>query len=396
MDRRTPRGRIAVSERVYLDHAATTATSPAAIAAMLAVLAEAPYNASSIHAEGRAARARLDDARDRTARILGAKGREIVFTSGGSESVNLALIGAAKASAQRGRHVVIGATEHAAARRACDALEAEGWATTHIPVDADGQITPDAFAAALRPDTTVASVMLANNEIGTIAPIAALAAIAQRANVVFHTDAVQAPAWLALDVRALGVDLLSISGHKFGGPKGVGALFVRAGTPIAAQIVGGGQENGARAGTENVAGIVGLTVALEIAQAQCASVSTRVAALRDRLESAVLARIPGSRIIARGAQRIAGVSSIAFADLTASALLIRLDLEGIAAAAGSACAAGSLEPSHVIAALGLPAAFVGGVLRFSLGSTTTAAEIDRLVAILPGLVAHARGAALVV
>jgi cysteine desulfurase len=385
-----------MNERAYFDHAASTPTGPEAIAEMLAVHTDAPYNPSSMHAEGRIARARLDDARERTARVLGVRPREVVFTSGGTESVNLAIFGAARARAGRGRHLVTSVIEHAAVRRAVDVLEAEGWSTTRLPVDANGCIDPAEFAAALRPQTTLASIMLANNEIGTIAPVARLAALAHRAGVIFHTDAVQAPAWLPLDVRRLDVDLLSISGHKFGGPKGVGALVVRSSAPVVAQIVGGGQEYGTRAGTENVAGIVGLAVALEVAQARCDQTSSRVEVLRERLESAVVQRVSGARVLAAGAPRIPGVSSIAFADVNASTLLIALDLEGIAASAGSACAAGSLEPSHVIAALGLPATNVSGVLRFSLGSTTTVAEVDRLVSVLPGLVAQCRDAAPVV
>jgi cysteine desulfurase len=383
-------------KRIYLDYAATTPARPEAVAAMLPLLGEDGFNPSSIHAEGRVAHAALDRARLSVARALGAKAREIVFTGSGSESIGLAVVGAARAAADRGRHIVTSVAEHRAVLRALDVLERDGWAITRLPVDSAGLVERGAFAAALRPDTTLASLMLANNELGSIAPLADLAAIARRAGVIFHTDAVQAAGLLELDVGALGIDLLSLSAHKFYGPKGVGALFVRTGTPIAAQVVGGSQEFGLRAGTENVAGIAGLAAALELAQAERAANAARIAALRDRLEAGIVAAIPAVRINAAGAERLANVSSVAFADALGAALLIRLDLEGIAASAGSACAAGSLEPSHVIEALRLPAAYQRGVLRFSLGHSSTAGEVDRVVAILPQLVAEVRGAAAVV
>jgi cysteine desulfurase len=381
--------------RIYLDHAATTPARPEAVAAMLPLLGES-FNPSSIHAEGRAARAALDRARHTVARVLGAKAREIVFTASGTESVGLALVGAARAAAARGRHIVTTVTEHRAVLRAMDVLESDGWTITRLPVDNAGLVDVGAFAAALLPDTTVASVMLANNELGSINPIAELAAIARRAGVAFHTDAVQAPGLLALDVTALGVDLLSISAHKFYGPKGVGALYVRSGTPVAAQIVGGSQEFGLRAGTENLAGIAGLAVALELAQAERVTNVVRLAALRDRLEAGITAGIGEVRLNAAGSARLANVSSIAFAGVSAATLLIRLDLEGIAASAGSACAAGLLEPSHVIEALGLPADYRRGVVRFSLGHSNTGGETERVIALLPQLVAEVRGAAAVV
>jgi cysteine desulfurase len=383
-------------KRIYLDYAATTPVRLEVIAAMFPLLGDAPANPSSIHAEGRAARAVLDDARTRVAGVLGARPREIIFTGSGSEAIGLAVIGAAHAADRRGRHVVTSVAEHRAVLRAFDVLEGAGWEVTRLPVDAAGLIDPDAFTAALRPQTTLASVMLANNELGSIAPIADLAARARRAGVVFHTDAVQAPGLLDLDVGALGVDLLSISAHKFYGPKGVGALYVRSGTPLTAQIVGGSQEFGVRAGTENVAGIAGLALALVLADVERRDDPDRLAGLRDRLESHLTASIPGTRVNAAHAPRLPNVSSIAFADTPATALLIRLDLEGIAASAGSACAAGSLEPSHVIRALGLPENYQKGVLRFSLGHATTAGEVDRVIAIVPPLVAEFRASAAIV
>jgi cysteine desulfurase len=382
--------------RIYLDHAATTPARPEAVAAMLPLLGDGGFNPSSVHAEGRVARAALDRSRSAVARVLKANAREIVFTASGTESVGLAVIGAARAAAKRGRHVVTTVAEHRAVLRAVEVLESDGWSVTRLPVDSAGLIDAAAFAAALRPDTTVASVMLANNEVGSIAPIAELAGIARRAGVVFHTDAVQAPGLLDVDVITLGVDLLSISAHKFYGPQGSAALYVRSGTPLAPQIVGGSQEFGLRAGTENVAGIAGLAAALELAEAERDANVRRLAALRDRFEAGITAAIPEVRLNGAAVARLANVSSIAFAGVSAATLLIRLDLEGIAASAGSACAAGSLEPSHVVEALGLPAAFRGGVLRFSLGHLNTDGETERVIAILPQLVAQVRGAAAVV
>ncbi len=372
--------------RVYLDHAATTTVRPEVVEAMLPLLGGG-YNPSSLHAEGRAARAALDDARETVARVLGAAPREIVFTGGGSEADVLGIVGAARARAARGRHVVTAATEHHAVLHAVDVLERDGWEVTRLAVDRLGLVDPAAFAAALTPRTTLASVMLANNEIGVIQPIAALAGIARERGVLFHTDAVQAPAWLALDVEALGVDLLSLSGHKFEAPKGVGVLYVRRGTPLEPLIVGGGQEHGLRAGTENLAGIAGFARGLALAEAERPRTAARVEALRDRLEAALVGGVPDVTINAAGAPRLAGILSAAFAGVPSDALLIRLDLEGIAASAGSACAAGSLEPSHVAAALGLDDPHRLGVIRFSLGRTTTAAEIDAVAQRLPAILA---------
>jgi len=375
--------------RIYLDNAATTTVRPEVVATMTPLLGGG-YNPSSLHAEGRAARAVVDEARATVARILGAAPREIVFTGGGSEADVLAIVGTARALRERGRHVVTSAIEHHAVLHAVDVLERDGWTVTRLPVDARGLVDPAAFAAALTDRTTVASIMLANNELGVIEPIAELAALARARGVRFHTDAVQAAGWLPLDAGALGVDLLSLSAHKFNGPKGVGVLYVRGGTPVEAQIVGGGQEHGLRSGTENVAGIAGFAAALALAEAERPAVAERVAALRDRLEAGVLATIPDVRVNGTGAPRLPSILSAAFADAPGDALLIRLDLEGIAASAGSACAAGSLEPSHVALALGLDPRFRLGVIRFSLGRTTTAEEIETVLARLPALLVGVR------
>jgi cysteine desulfurase len=376
-------------DRIYLDNAATTTVRPEAVAAMLPLLGGG-YNPSSLHAEGRAARAALDDAREAVARVLGAAPREIVFTGGGSESDVTAIVGAARALAARGRHVVTSAIEHHAVLHAADVLERDGWRVTRLPVDRRGLVDPQEFAAALEPQTTVASVMLANNEIGVVQPVAELAALARARGVVFHTDAVQAAGWLPLAVDALGVDLLSLSGHKFNGPKGVGILYVRRGTPLEPLIVGGGQEHGLRAGTEDVAGIVGLAAALRLAEAERPATAPRVAALRDRLQTGILAAFPDALVNGAATPRLPNNLSVAFAGLPSDALLIRLDLDGIAASAGSACAAGSLEPSHVTAALGLDEERRLGVIRFSLGRQTSAEEIDEVLRRLPRAVSDVR------
>jgi cysteine desulfurase len=359
---------------IYLDHAATTPVRPEALAAMLPLL-ESGYNPSSIHAHGRAARAALDAARDEVARVLGAAAREIVFTGGGSEADVLAVAGAARARAGAGRHIVTTAIEHHAVLRAAEALEAEGWSVTRVPAGPGGVVDPAAVEAALRADTTLVSVMLANNELGTIQPVAAIAAVARARGALVHTDAVQAAGWLDLAVDRLGVDLLTLSGHKVNGPKGAGALYVRRGTPLAPQILGGPQEHGLRAGTENLAGIAGFARALSLAESERPEAGPRVGALRDRL-AAALAALPGATVLGARAPRVPHVLALAFRGRRSDALLMALDLEGVSASAGSACAAGSLEPSHVVAALGLPPGDAAGVVRFSLGRTTSAAEID--------------------
>lgn len=378
-----------MNARIYLDNAATTPCRPEVVAAMLPLFVENGYNASSTHTEGRRAHAALDQARATVATLLGARPREIVFTAGGTEANNIALLGAARARRGEGTHIVTVATEHPAVLRTLDALTEEGFAVTVLGVDRDGRVDPHAFAAALRPGTILASVMLANNEVGTVAPVARLATLAHERGVLFHTDAVQGPAQLRLEVRELGVDLLSISAHKFYGPKGVGALYVRSGTPLAAALHGGGQEAGLRSGTENVAGIAGLAAALACAARDLPEAAERIGRLRDALQDGILARVPASTAIAAGAERLPGTLSVAFADTDAEALLVRLDLEGVAASAGSACHAGAHEQSHVVAALGgVPPD--AGILRFSLGRTTTEEEIDRVLALLPKLVAAVR------
>jgi cysteine desulfurase len=371
--------------RIYFDYAATTPMRTEVIDAMQAALLDGGFNPSSPHAEGRRARALLDDARDRVAASLGADRKEITFTGSGTEADNLAIYGVARARGGRGR-VVADAVEHHAVLHATDGLREDGFDVTILPVDESGRVDPETFAASLGTETLLASVMYANNEIGTVQPIAELSALARSRGVLFHTDAVQAPSWLPIDVRYLGVDMLSISAHKFYGPKGVGALYVRDGTPLSPIVRGGGQEFGRRSGTENVAGIVGLAAALELAIREREAVAARVRHLRDRLENGICGAIADVRVNGAGAPRLPNNLNVSFADVDSEALLVRLDLEGVAVSAGSACTSGTLERSHVIAALGTGPRWQTGAIRFSLGAPTTPAEVERVLSILPGLV----------
>ncbi|MDP9110105.1 MAG: cysteine desulfurase, partial [Candidatus Eremiobacteraeota bacterium] len=307
--------------RIYLDHAATTPARPEVVAAMLPYFSEYGYNASSLHREGRHAKRALDEARDTVARILGAKRKEIVFTAGGSEADNLAIIGTARANRGRGRHAVASATEHHAVLHALDELRDEGWEVTLVSPDEHGQIDASAVAAALRSDTVFASIHYANNEIGSIAEISKIARYTRDRGILFHTDAVQAPGYLPLDVSALGVDLLSLSGHKFYGPKGVGLLYVREGAPLRPIVHGGSQEFSKRAGTENVAGIVGLARALDLAVGDSDALE-RIRSLRDRLETGILERIPDARVNGGGGVRLPNNCNVSFLGLESEHLLV--------------------------------------------------------------------------
>jgi cysteine desulfurase len=377
--------------RIYLDHNATTPPSPAVVDAMSEALREVIGNASSVHAFGQQAKARLDEARSAVAALLGAEPTEIVFTGSGTESDNFAIRGVAEALEASGRrHLVASAIEHEAVLTTLKALGRRGWRTTLVPVDASGIVTPGALEAALADDTALVSVMHANNELGTIQPVADLARLAHARGALFHTDAVQSAGKIPVDVRALGIDLLSISAHKFHGPKGVGALWIRRGVRLLPPVTGGKQERGRRAGTENVAGIVGLGVAAREAAAKLAAEGVRLSGLRDRLEAGILEGVAGSARNGAAAPRVPNTTNISFDRTEAESLLIALDLEGIAVSTGSACSSGTLEPSHVLRAMGLSAHRTQNSIRFSLGAGTTEAEVDRLVAVLPGLVEKLR------
>ena len=377
---------------IYLDHAATTPVDERVLEAMLPYFTARPGNPSSIHQAGRAALEALDDARETVAAVLGASRKEIIFTGGGSEADNLAIKGVALAQRQAGKgaHVITSAIEHHAVLHAVEYLEAFGFETTVLPVDADGLVRPGDLRAAIRPDTVLVSLMYANNEIGTIQPLAELGAICREHGVPLHTDAVQAAGSLALNVDALNVDLLTLAAHKFYGPKGVGALYVRRGTPLLPQINGGGQERRRRAGTENVAGIVGMATALRLAEERRESYAGDSAALRDRLIAGVLRRIPYSSLNGHPARRLPNNVNIAFEFVEGESVLLLLDQQGIAASSGSACTSGSLEASHVLLALGVPYERAIGSVRFTLGTSTTAGEIDELLDILPPLIERLR------
>jgi cysteine desulfurase len=377
---------------IYLDHAATTPVDERVVEAMLPYFTARPGNPSSIHQAGRAALEALDDARETVAAVLGASRKEIIFTGGGSEADNLAIKGVALAQRQAGKgaHVITSAIEHHAVLHAVEYLATFGFEITVLPVDSDGLVRPGDLCAALRPDTVLVSLMYANNEIGTIQPLSELGAICREHGVPLHTDAVQAAGSLALNVDALNVDLLTLAAHKFYGPKGVGALYVRRGIPLLPQINGGGQERRRRAGTENVAGIVGMATALRLAEERRAAFAADSAALRDRLIAGVLRQIPYSSLNGHPARRLPNNVNIAFEFVEGESVLLLLDQQGIAASSGSACTSGSLEASHVLLALGVPYERAIGSVRFTLGTSTTASEIDDLLGILPPLIARLR------
>ncbi|MBI2835983.1 MAG: aminotransferase class V-fold PLP-dependent enzyme [Acidobacteria bacterium] len=370
--------------RTYLDHNATTPVDPVVADAVAATLRDDFGNPSSVHQFGQRAKTALDDARSAVAGLIGAEPSEVVFTSGGTEADNFAIRGAAEAVEPTGRrHIIASAIEHEAVLNTLKALARRGWKTTILPVDATGLVDPDALRRRIGSDVAVVSVMHANNEIGTIQPVAELARIAHEHGAIFHTDAVQSVAKIAVDIRALEVDLLSLSGHKFNAPKGVGVLWIRRGTRMNAILTGGRHERNRRAGTENVPGIVGLGVAARRARDKMPQEGERVAALRDRLEEGVLDRVQGTVVNGAREPRVPNTTNISFDAIEAESLLIALDLEGIAVSTGSACSSGTLEPSHVLRAMGLPAHRTQNSIRFSLGLGNSGEEIDRVLDVLP-------------
>ena len=375
---------------IYLDHAATTPVRPEVIQAMLPLWGAGFGNPSSAHVFGRVAREALDDAHERLAAAIGGEAREIVMTSGGTEAINLALKGAAWAGRARGHRIITSAVEHHAVGHALAHLDKFGFEIVEVPVDRYGRVDPDDVERALTDTTVLVAVMLANNEVGTIQPITEIAArVHARRGALLHVDAVQAGPWLPLNVAELGADLVSLGAHKVEGPKGSGALWIRRGTHILAQQHGGGQERHRRAGTENVAGAVGMATAFELRAAERPAAVERVRALRDRLVAAVLA-VDGVELTGHPVDRLPHIASFVVRSAEGGDIVLALDLEGIAASTGSACASGSDEVSHVLAAMGFPADEAHGALRLSLGRTTTEAEIDEARRVVPGVVRRIR------
>jgi cysteine desulfurase len=377
--------------RVYFDHNATTPVASAAAEAMIRVLRDEFGNASSIHRFGQSAKAILDEARTAVADLIKADPSEVVFTSGGTEADNFAIRGVAEALEPTGRrHLVASAIEHEAVLNTFKALARRGWTTTLLPVDSTGIVDPGSLEAALTDKTALVSVMHANNEIGTVQPIADLARLAHARGALFHTDAVQSVAKIPVDVRMLGVDLLSLSAHKFNGPKGAGALWIKRGTRVTAILTGGKHERNRRAGTENVPAIAGLGAAATLAIEKIGRDAPPLAALRDRLENEILARVAHTAVNGARSPRVPNTTNISFDGIEAESLLIALDLEGIAVSTGSACSSGTLEPSHVLRAMGLPTHRTQNSIRMSLGMGNTDEEVDYLVGKLPKIVEKLR------
>ncbi len=374
---------------IYADNAATTRLSPVALAAMMPYLTEEYGNPSSLYDFAGQAKAGLEEARGDVARHLNAEPSEIFFTSGGTESDNWALRGVAEALGGKGGHILISAVEHHAILHTGQWLKKQGFEVELLPVDECGTVQPETLKKALRPETILVSVMLANNEIGTIEPIRKLAAIAHENGTLFHTDAVQAVGHIPVDVKALGVDLLSLSGHKFHGPRGTGVLYIKKGTAILPLIRGGGQERGRRSGTENVAGAVGLAAALKERCARLDEDMARVSALRDRLIAGIL-KLPGTRLTGDPVNRLPSIASFTFEAIEGESILLQLDARGICASSGSACSSTSLEPSHVLLAIGLPHEVAHGSVRLSLGEDTTRADVDDIIKSLTEVVNNLR------
>jgi len=375
---------------IYLDHAATTALDLRVLDAMLPYLTTEYGNASSIYALGRHAMQAVDHSREQVAELLHCRSNEIAFVGCGSESDNLAIKGVAFASQKKGSHLITSSIEHHAVLHTCQYLDRFGFKTTYLPVDEYGCISPDDVGRAITDQTVLVSIMYANNEIGTIEPIAEIGRICRARKIPFHVDAVQAGGALPIDVTALNVDLLSLSAHKFYGPKGVGILYVRQGMRILPQLQGGSQERGRRAGTENVAGIVGAASALHLAYEQLPHVRPRIQAMRDRLIESIL-KIPHSRLTGHPTERLPNNASFCFEGIEGESILLNLDMLGIAASSGSACTSGSVEPSHVMVAMGLAPEWSHGSLRLSLGRENTEEDVERVISVLPSVVEKLRG-----
>ena len=377
-------------DRIYLDYAATAPVLPEVLDAMMPFFISRYGNPSGIHGTGRDAHKAVEEARRRTAAVLGAESREICFTSGGSESDNLAIQGTAFALREKGNHLITSRIEHHAVLNTCRWLEKQGFRVTYLPVDADGTVSPDAVRDAITPETVLVSIMTANNEIGTVEPVGEIGRICREKGVLFHTDAVQAAGMLPLRADEMNADLISLSAHKFHGPKGTGALYIRKGTRLDALIHGGSQERGLRAGTENVPGIVGLGKAIEIAEAERTANAERIRELRDLLIRRIRGAVPDVKLNGHPERRLPNNCHFSFAGVESEALLLRLDLAGIAASGGSACTSGSMEPSHVLKATGLEEELMKGSIRLTLGRETTAEEIEKTARVLPEIVKDLR------
>jgi len=377
-------------KRIYLDYAATTPTHPEVVKAMLPYFTDAFGNPSSIHSLGQETKAAIEEARDKVARLIGARSEEIVFTSGGTEADNFAVKGVAYANRQRGNHIITTSIEHHAVLEPCKFLEGQGFEVTYLPIDKYGLVDPEDVRKAITDKTVLISVMHANNEIGTIEPIPEIAKIAQRQEIYFHTDAVQTIGHIPVNVDALGVDLLSISAHKIYGPKGIGALYIRKGTRIVPFMHGGEQERGRRASTENVPAIVGFGKAVEIAESEMQDEMERLTSLRDELIRGLFERMEGIYLNGHPSQRLPSNVNISVEFVEGESMAISLDLDGIAASTGSACASNAVEASHVLLALGLPAWLCHGSLRLSLGRETTREDMERVLEVLPRIVSRLR------
>ncbi len=375
---------------IYLDHSATTPVKTEVIEAMMPYFNPKYGNPSSIYSIGRDSKKAIEEARETVAKAIGAKPREIFFTGSGTEADNWAIKGVAYANRQKGKHIITTAIEHHAVLHTCQYLEREGFEVTYLPVDIDGLVSPEQVKAAIRPDTILISIMFANNEIGTIQPIAEIGKITKEKDIIFHTDAVQALGNVNISVKDMNIDMLSMSAHKFYGPKGVGALYVNKGVKLSYFIHGGAQERGRRAGTENVPAIVGMARALEIAVANTERYNKKLTALRDRTIREIEETIPFVKLNGHKTKRLPGNVNFSFDFIEGESLLLLLDMKGIAASSGSACTSGSLDPSHVLLALGLPHETAHGSLRITFGEDNTDADVDYLMKVLPGIVQRLR------
>ncbi len=375
---------------IYLDHAATTPVKKEVIEAMLPYFNEKYGNPSSIYLIGRDSKKAIEEAREKVAKAIGAEPREIFFTGSGTEADNWAIKGVAYANRQKGKHIITTAIEHHAVLHTCQYLESDGFEVTYLPVDADGLVTADQVKAAIRPDTILITIMFANNEIGTIQPIAEIGKVAREKGIYFHTDAVQAMGNVHINVSDMNIDLLSMSSHKFYGPKGAGALYVRKGVKLSSFMHGGAQERGRRASTENVPAIVGLAKALELAVENMEQYNKKLIALRDRTIKEIEEKIPYVKLNGHREKRLPGNVNFSFEFIEGESLLLMLDMKGIAASSGSACTSGSLDPSHVLLAIGLPHEKAHGSLRLTFGEENTDADVDYLMEVLPATVARLR------